>query len=157
MNSPQIAGGNSGYTERARRSKPGFCWRFDAPLPPEDTPRISWGCPVCGHEIESYDSPDGKAALDAARRGHRCRGAARRRENEPAHCEPVRSWEAARGGVLDIVELNDGWTIVISEQCIALYESVGGFWADLDSGVSGSQRIIEVQRPHSSDLIARAP
>ena len=52
--------------------------------------------------------------------------------NNPAHIASFDTWHSGGGIELDIVELNEGPTLVLADDTIAVYRSADDFWAEVE-------------------------
>lgn len=62
-----------------------------------------------------------------------------------AHLRNVETWDSGGGVELDILELEGGATLVVSDDTVAVYRSVGDFWAEVEDG-DESHRTVTVLR-----------
>ena len=64
-----------------------------------------------------------------------------------AHINFIDTWNSGGGIELDIVELDEGPTLVIASDTIAVYRSTDDFWAEIEEeDYSGGRRTIMLLR-----------
>lgn len=52
----------------------------------------------------------------------------------PAHLRNVHTWNSGGGVELDILELDDGTTLVVGDETVSFYRSPDDFWAETEDG-----------------------
>ncbi len=68
-----------------------------------------------------------------------------------AHLRNVDTWNSGGGVELDILELDDGTTLVLGNETISFYRSLDDFWAETEDGDDG-HRTITVLRQTGAQL-----
>ena len=51
-----------------------------------------------------------------------------------AHLRSVDTWDSGGGVELDILELDDGTVLVVGDETVTFYRSLGEFWAEAEDG-----------------------
>ena len=51
-----------------------------------------------------------------------------------AHLRNVDRWDSGGGVELDILELDDGTVLVVGDETVTFYPSLGEFWAEAEDG-----------------------
>ena len=64
---------------------------------------------------------------------------------DAAHISTIDTWNSGGGVELDIVELNDGTTLVVADDTITAYRSADDFWAEVEDS-DESHRAITLLR-----------
>ena len=54
--------------------------------------------------------------------------------DRPAHLRNVDTWNSGGGVELDILELDDGTTLVVGDETVSFYRSLDDFWAETEDG-----------------------
>lgn len=58
-----------------------------------------------------------------------------------AHLLSVDTWDSGGGVELDILELDDGTTLVVADDTVAFYRSPEEFWAETEDGDEGHRTV----------------
>ena len=53
---------------------------------------------------------------------------------DAAHLRRVDTWDSGGGVEFDNIELDGGTTLVVGDETVAVYRSVGDFWAEAEDG-----------------------
>ena len=59
----------------------------------------------------------------------------------PAHLRNVDTWNSGGGVEVDILELDDGTTLVVGDETVSFYRSLDDFWAETEDGDDGRRTV----------------
>ena len=61
--------------------------------------------------------------------------------HRPAHLRNVDTWNSGGGVEVDILEFDDGTTLVVGDETVSFYRSVDDFWAETEDGDDGRRTV----------------
>lgn len=61
--------------------------------------------------------------------------------DRPAHLRNVDTWNSGGGVEVDILELDDGTTLVVGDETVSFYRSRDDFWAETEDGDDGHRTV----------------
>lgn len=61
--------------------------------------------------------------------------------DRPAHLRNVDTWNSGGGVEVDILELDDGTTLVVGDETVSFYRSLDDFWAETEDGDEGRRTV----------------
>ncbi len=65
--------------------------------------------------------------------------------SETGHIRSTETWDSGGGIDLEIIELDGGPTLVVSDEVVTVYRSADDFWEDADEGAD-KRRMLTIDR-----------
>ena len=75
---------------------------------------------------------------------------------ETVHIKSVTTWDSGGGIELDVIELDGGPALVVSDDSIVVYPTASAFWDEADGGTTTSASTATILRPTGELLTLRA-